>query len=74
MSTDIATLFARDPLRHTDEDITRIIEKFRENRSTFISTGKAPPKVSGPVKLTAKETEVKKLGLNLDIDLGSLKL
>lgn len=34
-ATDISELFARDPLSHTDAEITKMIEYFREARKTF---------------------------------------
>ena len=34
-AADLALLFARDPLQHTDQDIDRIISKMREARSQF---------------------------------------
>jgi hypothetical protein len=37
--SDIALLFARDPLELTDQDLDVIIAKFREARSSF---GNAP--------------------------------
>ena len=41
MTTDIALLFARDPLKLTDEDINTLIAKMREQRKSF-SAPKAP--------------------------------
>jgi hypothetical protein len=63
--TDISILFARDPLKHTDQDIDRIIAKMREARHTFNSTP-ARAASSGP-KLTAKEQDASKLSLKLDL-------
>ena len=58
---DIAVLFARDPLKHSDEDIDRIIKKFRDARSTFKATGKAPTaKKAG--KKPAVEVDASSLG------------
>lgn len=63
--TDISILFARDPLKHTEQDIDRIIAKMREARHTF-NTAARKPAASGP-KLTAKETDAAKLSLKLDL-------
>ena len=64
--SDIARLFATDPLRHSEADIDAIIEHFRASRANFKLTGKAP------AKLSKREAEAEKSGLNLDIDLSSL--
>lgn len=61
--SDIARLFAMDPLRHSDSDIDAIIEHFRSARADFKTTGKAP------AKLSKKEAETAKLGLDIQIDL-----
>lgn len=63
---DIGILFARDPLKMADADFERIIKKFRENRSQFVSGVRAP---TGKT-LTAKEKEVKEAvqGINLSLD------
>jgi glutamate 5-kinase len=65
--TDIAILFARDPLKISDADFLRIVQKFREQRHTFTTGGtiKAPTGKS----LTKAEAETKALGLNLDLDI-----
>ena len=60
--SDIAQLFARDPLELTDRDLDAIIAKFREARSSFgnAPAAKAPPKPKNPAvasladKLTIK--------------------
>lgn len=64
--TDVSVLFARDPLKHTDEDIDRIIAKMREARHTFNTVAKKPAASSGP-KLTEKEKDATKLSLKLDL-------
>lgn len=47
--TDIAILFARDPLQMSDEDFSHIIQKFRNDRTNFIQApAKTEPK--GKVK------------------------
>lgn len=60
--SDIATLFARDPLKMSDEDFSAIIQKFRESRTAFAAapTPKAPTKPASGKKLA------------LDLDLGDL--
>ena len=65
--TDMVTLFARDPRRLTKQDIRTIVEELRSMRVKF----KAGNKTAGTTqpKLTAKEAEVKKLGIDLDIKL-----
>lgn len=66
--TDIALLFARDPSNHTDEDIDRIIEKYRSARHVF-KTGGAKPKATP--KLTKKEAEAQSAAKDIDLsDLG----
>jgi len=65
---DIATLFCTNPLGHTRDNITDIIVQMRSARHLY-NTG--APKKKGTVKLTAKETATKKLGLKLDLgDIG----
>lgn len=66
-TTDIATLFARDPEQMTDADIDAIIQVMREKRHLF---NQAPLDRKAP-KLTAKEEKVKKdlTGLTLDLKL-----
>lgn len=59
--TDIAQLFATDPLKHTEQDIVEIIKKFREARHVFNSGAAAPQKKAAPASK-----------LSLDIDLGDL--
>lgn len=65
--TDIAQLFARDPLRHSDDDIRAIVQHFRETRVNFNLTGKAAPKEAKAA------VELKREGLDLgSLDLGDL--
>lgn len=51
-TTDIATLFQRDPLSLTDEDMTTIISHYREKRAQFIAgdkkAGAAPKEAKAP--------------------------
>ena len=60
---DVATVFAKNPLKLSDADIALAVETFRQARSRFALTGKAP------AKTTAKEAAVKK-SVNIDLDLG----
>lgn len=64
--SDIARLFASDPLGHTEKDIDAMIAHFRSARGLFKETGKAP------AKLSKAEQAVKKQNLKLDIDLDDL--
>lgn len=74
MTTDIAAIFATDPLNYTKgangphdgPEITAIIERFRSQRSQFTLTGQ-PQKTSAP-KATSAQKEASTL------NLGSLKL
>jgi hypothetical protein len=66
MTTDIARLFATDPLKHTTEDIDAMIERFRSARHLF-NSGNAT--AARPKTLTAGEKKVSQLGLTLDIKL-----
>lgn len=63
--TDIAKLFATDPLKHSEQDIEAIIEKFRQARHQF-NTAAAKPKAAPK----QKDKDVSKL--DLDIDLAGL--
>lgn len=64
--TDIATLFARDPLDLTKEDITSIIEEMRKSRHAFnlgnVKAGSTKPP-------TAKQKATNDLLGKLDISL-----
>lgn len=64
--TPIGMLFARDPLKHTEQDIDRIIAKMREARHTFKVQATKKPSAAGP-KLTEKEAAASKMGLKLDL-------
>ncbi len=62
--SEIADLFAADPLSLTKEDRAKIIAHQRANRAAYVAVGKVPkaaaePKVKGP---------------KLALDLGMLKL
>lgn len=67
MSTsDIAVLFATDPLKHTDKDIEAIIEKFRSAKSVF-QTGAVAKK-----EKPASKKSISNVDLGLDLDLGDI--
>lgn len=64
--TDIATLFARDPLTLTREDITAIVEEMRKSRHAF-SLGNKKAGTTKP--LTEKQKQMTALADKLDIKL-----
>lgn len=70
--TDIATLMARDPLSMTDQDITQIVDKLRENRKRFLA-GNAK---AGSTKPAAPTKKAKAAAESKSIigDLGDLGL
>lgn len=65
--TDIAVLFARDPLELGDQDIGRLVDKFREMRGQY-ALGNA---MAGSTK---PKTEKQKATLDLaaKLDIGDL--
>jgi len=64
--TDLSTLFARNPLDLTQEDITTIIDAFRKARHQF-SLGNV--KAGSTKPLTEKQKQVASLASKLDIKL-----
>lgn len=64
--TDLSTLFARNPLDLTREDISTIIEAFRKSRHQF-SLGNVRAGSTKP--LTEKQKQIKSLADKLDIRL-----
>lgn len=64
--TDLSTLFARNPLNLTHEDITSIIEAFRKSRHQF---NLGNPKAGSTKPLTPKQQQIKSLADKLDIKL-----
>lgn len=60
-TTDIAVLFATDPLKHSEADIVAIIQKFREAKTVF-ATG-VLKKEAKPAKAPAKKISLSDLGL-----------
>lgn len=65
---DIGILFARDPLKMSDADFLRIIQKFRESRSQFQSGVRAPTGRS----LTQIEKKVREDVPDLNIALDDI--
>lgn len=62
--SDIATLFARDPRKHTREDLTAIVEKLRTMRHVFNSGIASGGSVK---KLTEKEKTIKALDIKVEL-------
>ena len=63
--TDIAVLFARDPLKLTRPDIDRIIEALRAKRKTFGEVKVKPKTATRRVRKSDKLIE----GLDIEVDL-----
>lgn len=64
MSSTIAELFARDPLKHTRKDLEDIVAYFRSTRKDFKESG---VRAKATKTLTAKEQEAKSTGLDFDL-------
>ena len=64
--TDLSTLFARNPLDLTREDISTIIEAFRKSRHQF---NLGNPKAGSTKPLTEKQKKIAALADKLDIKL-----
>lgn len=64
MSSTIAELFARDPLKHSQRDVEEIVAYFRANRKDFKESG---IRAKATKTLNAKEQEVKASGLDFDL-------
>lgn len=64
--TDLSTLFARNPLDLTRDDISTIIEAFRKSRHQF-SLGNV--KAGSTKLLTEKQKQIATLASKLDIKL-----
>ena len=67
--TDIAELFARDPLSLSDQDIDRIVSKFREMRGQY-NLGNAMAGSTKPKTVKQKAA----LDIASKLDLGDLGL
>lgn len=64
--SDIAELFARDPMKLSEQDIEGIISYFRKSRAQFnlgnMQAGSTKPK-------TEKQKQADQLGKNFELDL-----
>jgi len=60
-------LFMRDPLDLTDEDITKIIEYYRETRATFKAAPGAAKKPAASKKTAAQQKAASSLNIKLDL-------
>ena len=63
--TDINELFSRDPMKLTDDDITKIVAEFRKRRAMFNSNPAAA--TAAPKKLTEKQKAISSLKIELDL-------
>ncbi len=73
--SDIALLFATDPLKLTRDDLTQIVAKFRENRALYISAGKSAAKATAEPKTPATpEAKAKAKAAAITLSLGDLGL
>lgn len=72
--TDLAELFARDPLDLTDTDIDTIIEQMRAARAKFALDEKMGIKPTGAPKRSKAAIEGEKAAkeTGIDLDLSSL--
>lgn len=64
--SDMTELFMRDPLKLTDEDITKIISHYREARATFKA---APAAVKGRSSKKTTEQARATSALNISLEL-----
>lgn len=64
--SDLATLFARDPLKLTKDDIRSIVEEMRKSRHAF-NAGNA--KAGSTKPKTEKQKQVLELADKMKIDL-----
>lgn len=64
--SDLAELFARDPLKLTNPDITLIIEEMRKSRHAF-NAGNA--KAGSTKPKTEKQKEIQSLSEKMNINL-----
>jgi len=68
--SDITELFARDPLQLTKDDISTIVNKFRESRSAFNLGNKRAGSTKPPTAAQKKAIELKdKLGDDLKFSI-----
>jgi len=71
MSTDLAELFSRDPLKLSDQDIDSIIHELRQARSKFALDETAGLRPTGAPKTSKAviegEKAIKEAGLEIDL-------
>lgn len=60
--SEIAELFARDPLLHTEEDVEKMIAEFRKNRKAFNLN---PASGAGSAAAAKKKKKAADLGIDL---------
>lgn len=69
--SDLAELFARDPLELTKDDITTIVEEIRKARHKFVLDEAAGIKPTGTTKKSKAvlegEKALKETGLSIDL-------
>lgn len=58
MSTPIAELFERDPMKLSEQDLKEIIQSLREARSRFMLGDSKAGKVKAPAKPTIDTTKL----------------
>ena len=69
IQSDIATLFATDPLKLTKDDITAVIAYFRTNREKYLNQNVRAVKPTAAAKV--KQSSKGPLP-DIDLDLGDL--
>ncbi len=65
--TDLAELFARDPLSLTKEDVSSVVTEYRARRGQFTLGAMKAGKVAKPTKKAAAVS-----GLDLKLDLSAV--
>lgn len=66
--SDIAELFARNPLELTKDDVTKIVEEMRKSRHAFNAGNMKAGSTKAPTTKQKELTSLSdKLGLNIDI-------
>lgn len=68
--TTIAQLFARDPLKLSDQDITQVIEKLRSQRARFVLGNKkaGTPAVRKSAATKRQEKAMDQVGTAISLD------
>lgn len=68
--TDIARIFATDPLQLTKDDITALIAKLRDSRKQFTLGNQSAGKMKAAVpSKKAQQAQAALAGLKVDLDL-----